>query len=508
MTDPWAEVRTAMLGRFEKLATALFEKQPSRRSIMFAVAQYWNDGADDEVHATMVCSVRETPVWPHECDYVYDENRKFVTTRPLDGEECGLCGDWNELRFDFYGDNGDPIVVAFELFCREGSNQSMAESEAYAPYAIARRAGDRIELELVGVPHRPANAVIGYLPDAGDPWSDARSRALFQEICRARDDDGPRVVLSDLLLAARPDDPRGEAIALSLVREPDAATRARRDELIGAHLVEWIHPLGAVIPPGCAHFERGFLARAHVYARDALHRGIVQGAPAWGTLEVLRFSPGSDDVIDPAMVALRDVGPVGEAGLAALAAADRPWAIERLHVAIDGAAPRTAIDTLAGMTQLPRLRELVLTLPDHPELDPVIADLASPSRSPWSSQLQQLTLVVRTLSPLARWARLRPVHAALAAVLADDDRQPSGWQFRFGAGTAVEIAQVGWHPAATMAQLAALVNELLPAATVRLGSTPYRGCGSDEARYLREHTGRDVAVETIAGPHRATASRR
>lgn len=494
MMDPWAETRTEVLLRFEELATVLFKKQPSRRSIMLAVAQYWNDGADDEVHATIVCSARETPVWPHECDYAEDGNGELVPTRPLTGEECYECGGWDELRFDFYGSNGDPRVVAFELFCREGSDQEMATSEAYTPYAIARRAGDRIELELVAVPQRPANAVIGHLPGAGDPWTDARSRALFQEICRAPDDDGPRVVLSDLLLAARPDDPRGEAIALSLVRAPDAAIRARRDELIGAHVVEWIHPLGAVIPPGCAHFERGFLARAHVHARSALDHAVVQGASAWGTVEVLRFSPGSYDVIDPEMTALRDVGPIRESGLAALAEADRPWSIERLHVEIDHDMPRRAIDMLARMPQLPRLRELVLTMPEGPELDPVIADLVSPSRTPWSSQLERLILVVRTLAQLARWSALRPIHARLSVVLVGDDRQPGGWQVGFGRDDTVELTQVGWHAQGTMAQLAALVKQLPPGVAIRLGSTPYRRCGSEEASYVRTHTGRDVTV--------------
>ncbi|MGH2899210.1 MAG: hypothetical protein ACRDMZ_11095, partial [Solirubrobacteraceae bacterium] len=333
MIDPWAETRTELLQRFEKHARTLLEQQPSRRSVMLAVAQYWNDGADDEVHAEIVCSTRETPVWPHECSNEYGDDLNDKPTRPLAGEECCMCADWESFRFDFYAAYGSPLVVAIELFCREGATQHMDSSEAYTPYAIARRAGDTIEIEVTAVPQRPANAVTGCLPEANPPWNDARSRALFDEICAAPDDDGPRVVLSDLLLSSRPDDPRGEAIALSLARAPDPAIRARRDELIATHLVEWIHPLGAVIPPGCAWFERGFLSRAHVYAPGAREQDLVKGAAAWGTVEVLRISPGSCDVIDPAMVALRDVGPLGEVGLEALIEAGRPWAIERLHVA-------------------------------------------------------------------------------------------------------------------------------------------------------------------------------
>lgn len=494
MIDPWAETRTEVLQRFEQHAAALLEQQPSRRSVMLVVAQYWNDGADDEVHAELIGSTRETPVWPHECGHDYDDDGNQTSTRPVVGDECCMCADWESFRFDFYGAYGSSLVVAFELFCREGATQHMDTSEAYTPYAIARRAGDRLEIEVLGVPQRPANAVTGCLPEASDPWSDARSRALFDEICAAPDDDAPRVVLSDLLLSSRPDDPRGEAIALSLVRAPDPATRARRDELFATHLVEWIHPLGAVIPPGCAWFERGFLSRAHVYAPSAQALGIVKGAAAWGTVEILRISPGSCDVIDPAMVALRDVGPLGVAGLEALADAGRPWAIERLHVAIDDSASSIELELLARMTVLPHLRQLLVTVGDNAELAMAAAGLASPSRTPWSSQLEQLTLVVDNLTPITRWSELRPAHASLAVALAGDDRQPAGWQVRFDPRDAVEITQVGWHPAATMTQLAALVNGCPTGTSIRLGSTAIRRCGDDEASYVREHTGRDVTV--------------
>ncbi|HSR98745.1 MAG TPA: hypothetical protein VLM79_16930 [Kofleriaceae bacterium] len=492
--DPWAETRTEVLQRFEKHARALFEQQPSRRSAMLVVAQYWSDGADDEVHAELICSVRETPVWPHECSHDYDSDGNLTSTRLVAGEECCICSDWESFRFDFYGADSSPIVVAFEMFCREGATQDMDTSEAYTPYAIAHRAGDGVEIEVLGVPQRPANAVTGCLPEASDPWSDARRRALFDEICAAPDDDGPRVVLSDLLLSSHPDDPRGQAIALSLVRAPDAASRARRDELIATHLVEWIHPLGAVIPPGCAWFERGFLSRAHVYAPSAHEQDIAKGAAAWGTVEVLRISPGSYDVIDPSMVSLRDVGPLGMVGLEALVGARRPWAIERLHVALDDAGPGMELELLARMTVLPHLRELVVTTGDDAELAMAAAGLASPSRTPWSSQLEQLTLVVDNRTPITRWSELRPAHASLAVVLAGDDRQPAGWQVRFDPRDIIEITQVGWHPAATLVQLAALVNACPAGIPIRLGATAIRRCGPDEVRYVHEHTGRDVAV--------------
>jgi hypothetical protein len=97
-------------------------------------------------------------------------------------------------------------------------------------------------------------------------------------------------------------------------------------------------------------------------------------------------------------------------------------------------------------------------------------------------------------TPITRWSELRPAHASLAVVLAGDDRQPAGWQVRFDPRGAVEITQVGWHPAATMTQLAALVNGCPAGTPIRLGSTAIRRCGHDEVSYVREHTGRDVTA--------------
>ncbi len=487
MMDPWAKARGAVLREFEAYAAKLLEAQASRRSVMLVVAQYWNDGADDEVHARVIVSARDTPVWPHGCDWNSQADGSIVA---LQGEQCDLCADLQDRYFSLYG-TGEDVVPIVELFCREGSNQHMDRDEAYVPYAIARRGADGVELELVAVPQRPANVVIGTSDAAHEPWGDARSRALFEEICRVPGDDGPRAVLSDLLVAARPDDPRGEAIALSLVGAPDTATRVRRDELIAAHIVEWIHPLGAVIPPGCAHFERGFLAGAIVYARDAAAQELVQGASAWGTVEVLRLSPGSLDVLDPAMVALRDVGPLGEDGVSRLCEAAEPWAIERLHVVIDGAAAQDIVGPLARTTTLPRLRELVLGMPENEVADA----LTALARAPWWSQLAQLTLVVGMLAPLARWAALRPAHARLGVTLASDDRQPGGWQVQFCPDDTVEIAMNGWHREGAMRRLVEIVQDLPDSAAIRLRSTPYRTCGDDEVAWLREHAGRDVAID-------------
>src|SRR5215207_11774284 len=121
MTDHFKQTRENTLAYFAEHARTLFAAQPARRSVMLVVSQYWNDSANDEVHGDVVASSRETPVWPHECEYNYgDEHNNFeAEQRPLlAGEECWKCGD-NALEISFYGGYGDAMVGAFEVFCRE-----------------------------------------------------------------------------------------------------------------------------------------------------------------------------------------------------------------------------------------------------------------------------------------------------------------------------------------------------------------------------------------------------
>lgn len=212
------------LARFAEHAKKMFDAQPSRRSVLLVISQYWDDQADDEVHGRCYASTRETPVWPHECDG--SERYKPL----LDGEECNWCGEggYDAFQMGFYGGYEDAMVVAFEQLCRESANQNMDHNEAYVPFAIARKRGEHVDVEVVGSAQRPPTQLVGNAQLAQD-WPDARARALFDDMCLHARDDGPRAVLSDYLLEKHPDDPRGEAIALALAAELDDDTRARRD---------------------------------------------------------------------------------------------------------------------------------------------------------------------------------------------------------------------------------------------------------------------------------------
>ncbi len=495
MTDHGKNSRASVLARFTEHAAALFAEAPERQSVMLAVSQFWNDNANDEVHGHVVVSSRATPVWPHECDYVDgDETNDFQSKYQalLAGEECGGCGYHKrrdvDMDMDFYGGYGDAMVGAFETFCRESAHQGMDHNEAYIPFAIARRApGDRVVVDEVGHAQRPPSMMIGTARGGAD-WPDARARALFDEVCYHDDDDGPRAVLSDYLLEAHPDDPRGEAIALALAADLDDDARARRDALFDTHAERWFFPLGDVIVAGCAHFERGFLARADVYAATDRDRDFVIGAPAWGTVHTIRFAPESRDVIAPTMHALRDVGPLRNDGLVAIARAQRPWSIETLRVSGGD------VDALLRAKTLPNLHTLELCVTYREDL---VGAFRRGKIAPWHAHVELLRFVAPEYGSLADWRALRKaldVPELSIAIAPYWTNLASSWELGFRADDSVVVRSAGWNGDATMLRLAELLGELPADTRIALASTPERTMTDADVTWLREYTARDVGM--------------
>ena len=524
MTHPTEVTRNEVLQRFAQLATRLLDEQPKLRSVLLSVSQYWNDQADDEVHGWVTASERDQPVWPHECgiadDAELDDTAGYPLARSLTpGEHCPSCiHDYDDYHLAFYGGYSDAMVEAFEAFCPEGAHQEMSDGQGYAPFAIARRAGAGIQIERLGRPQRPC-AVIGAAgkpeskPESkiDTPWSDPRALALLREVAADLDSDAPRAVLSDYLLESHPGEPLGEALALCLAPQLDDEARERRDQLIAAHRDRWIHPLGEVIALGCAELDRGILRAADVYADEGASYEII-GAPAWATVETIRIAPGSVDVIDDEMRALRDIGPLGERGVQTIARTRRPWAIERLHVRYERGGRDELYDLLIGATSLPRLRELIISLhwpvtATSPSVDRLVA-------APWWPALERLTLlassledgaVIRTLEPLRRLGK--PL--AIAEVAAHG--HPAGWQIAFvdrtappfggaaGRGqapaveTRAEVSQVGWHAGATIGQLRALIRALPEAMPVELVASRYRSWLPADLALL-QHSDRTIRI--------------
>lgn len=136
-----------------------FEKYPQIRSATLLVAQYWDDEATDAVHEHFVFSVLDTP--DLEAAYKTEENyTEDNINLPGLGKYCYLVGDAREELdeegcHDYYWPNNWDAIPAFAAFCREGASQLMSTAEAYTPYAVFRRCGDDIEIEVVGQMLRP-----------------------------------------------------------------------------------------------------------------------------------------------------------------------------------------------------------------------------------------------------------------------------------------------------------------------------------------------------------------
>lgn len=452
-----ARVRAETLDELRIVAAKLFAAQPQYRSVLLSFGQFWCDEADDAVHAHLTVSERDLPLWPHRCaESAFADGE--VDSIP--GEGCTSCAE--DLPDWFDVDENGTAVPAFEAYCHESGSQEEDDAHNFRPYAVARKRGDAIEIEVIGELLRPDDLVVAHA-DAGDDvadpmWSDPRARALYELVCAAPDDDQPRRVLADYLQERG--DPRGELIALALAGEDT-------DELVATHGRRWLHPLADVLPATTWRFERGFLARADVYAPTAAAAARVRGAPTWGTVRALRIHGRSHDVLDPAMVSLREVGPVDAAGIATLARAPRPWAIETLEI---HAVHPADVAALAAATTLPRLSHLTIRGKNAPAL------VAALPRATWWKQLARLTVFDDTGSSPKSWRdrhrELAPL-PTLAIAYLDDTGDPAGWEVALRADGGVELAMNHWGPNATFENLARLVRTLPAAKGYRLVPSRY-----------------------------------
>ncbi|AGC43840.1 hypothetical protein MYSTI_02524 [Myxococcus stipitatus DSM 14675] len=136
----------------EPVVRRCFQRHPSLRSALFLVAQYWNDEADDAVHHELIFSQRETP----------DVEAASNAAREGEDDTVNLAAPmaapfWDPLTtpyVDAWPDNHEAIPV-FAAFTREDCHQEMSILEAYAPYALFRRAGEDLSVEVVGQMLRP-----------------------------------------------------------------------------------------------------------------------------------------------------------------------------------------------------------------------------------------------------------------------------------------------------------------------------------------------------------------
>jgi uncharacterized protein (TIGR02996 family) len=441
-------VRRATLAGFRRSAKEAFAEQPDLKSFVLAVAQYWADEAEDAVHSNTYGSVRSIPLWPHTCDYGQE---------PIEGEICGECAQGGSLPYpDDWDDNGGSIE-AFQAYCHESGSQEESSFHNDLPYAIARRIGDDVVVEVIGDIQRPGSLDSDYFDEEvdekppverDDTWDDPRARALLAEVAAAPADDGPRRVLADYLMEK--ENPRGEYIALAL----DNRDLERRDELLAQHEDRWLRDVAGAILGSSVQWSRCFPIAAVMHGSEWR-----RGTPVWATFERLTVT-GGPSVLAPTMRALRELGPLNKDWIGLLRAIERPWAIEKLVVDEDDPA---TLEKLAAAPNLPSLRELVV-ISDEP--DNIVAALP---HATWWSQLQRLSVFTGE-SDLAIWQprrhELTVPWFGIGQLHHDPVRTP-GWEFAFDQRGTCEVTLRGFTPQASLEAL----RELLPgvqAQTIRL----------------------------------------
>ncbi|MFT3840326.1 MAG: TIGR02996 domain-containing protein [Myxococcaceae bacterium] len=163
--------------------------------------------------------------------------------------------------------------------------------------------------------------------DRSDHQEAGRSlEALFAAVYDAPDDDAPRLVLADALLAQN--DPRGELIILQVARangQQTAEQAAREKELLSDEdrLAAWAQPLSN---GGRCRFGRGFPEAVELYRAG---KGIIKER-AWVTvrqvsnLEQLAQKTAAELLLQPACASLRSAGRVAAGTLKRLTG-ERRW---------------------------------------------------------------------------------------------------------------------------------------------------------------------------------------
>lgn len=141
------------------IVKANFKKYFQLKSAAILVAQYWNDEASDAVHYQLIYSVLDTPDFEAVAKAQTDWNEDTVNLPGISDRGGDLIDKVYSPAFDttepyLWSDNGNAIP-AFAAFCKEGCDQNMEISEAYTLYAVLRRLGDGIEVEIVGEMLRP-----------------------------------------------------------------------------------------------------------------------------------------------------------------------------------------------------------------------------------------------------------------------------------------------------------------------------------------------------------------
>ena len=392
------EIRADVMEEFREFVGKHFGTHEELQSVMLCVAQYWDDEADDAVHAEFIFSKNQTPAWPHICTGYEDEDRDgAIADNSCSGCREAFSHSWMNAWSDNYS-----AVDGFAAYCKENSNQEMEVADAYLPYAIARKTPDGVDIEIVGKVLRPWLDEEEALSHVCSPQHEIH--ALLDLVYASPDDDSPRHVLADLLQELG--DPRGEFIALDLLKE--SVDVEARNKLLREHGAKWLGLLSPVVSTETVLFERGFpcIVDASFASEEVVAR--CGDDPAWATITDITFEDpnfrrqynrGRRPLVDlqylsNAMVSLTRLRNVERSGLTRLASMDFTLPIEYLSTSVES---NDDLGTLLSIKSLPLLEELQIYV--HPAVTIGEDPIERVWSGSWADSLCKLVIRAGALPP-------------------------------------------------------------------------------------------------------------
>ena len=177
-----------------------FDVYPILNSVIFMVAQYWDDAGDDEMHLKRLYSNSRNPnitahlqflqsiaesenYYTHVSEIDKGLRKKLMEFVP-EGENTHT-GKYDLSFFRSRWLQNDLAIALFGCFAPEAGHQDQRFHENYAPFIIFRRSEDGPpEYEFIGENVRPwLEGTIGYGDDIYDLYKLETAEAILQSKC-------------------------------------------------------------------------------------------------------------------------------------------------------------------------------------------------------------------------------------------------------------------------------------------------------------------------------------
>lgn len=140
------------------VAKKMLEDDQNLNCVCVAVAQYWNDEANNSVHIVFVPSPQKYSTWKNLFDPDKNELAKKDIARDYGDEREQYKMEWHPYGYQkeaekiitgssYFGMGNDEIFIAsFEHLCKEGGDQENSCYENYTPIIIVNREDKKLKV--------------------------------------------------------------------------------------------------------------------------------------------------------------------------------------------------------------------------------------------------------------------------------------------------------------------------------------------------------------------------